>query len=91
MLQNVGKSIEVQEQRRKDYEAEIKAFQAETQRISAVAAGMTPDQMQEIVIGTVHAMIDSGDLAIAGDQMRQGVQPEMPPEQMQPMPPEAMQ
>lgn len=95
MLQNVNKSIEVQEQRRKDYEAEIKAFQAETQRISAVAAGMTPDQMQEIVIGTVHAMMDSGDLAMAGEQMRQGVEPEMPPEQMQPpmqpMPPEAMQ
>lgn len=102
MLQNVNKSIEMQEQRRKDYEAEIKAFQAETQRISAVSAGMTPDQIQEIVMGTLHAMMDSGDLAMAGEQMRQGVQPEMPPmqqemmpeqmpPQMQPMPPEAMQ
>jgi hypothetical protein len=25
-------------------------------------AGMTPDQIQEIVLGTVHGMITSGDL-----------------------------
>ena len=62
MLQNVGKSIEVQEQERKDYEAKIKAFDAETKRISAVQAGMSPDQIQEIVLGTIHGMITSGDL-----------------------------
>ena len=62
MLQNVQKSIEAQDMKRKDYEAEIKAYQAETQRISAVQAGMTPEQIQDIVLGTVHGMITSGDL-----------------------------
>ena len=62
MLQNVGKSIEVQEQERKDFEAQIKAYQAETQRISAVQASMTPEQIQDIVMGTIHAAIDTGDL-----------------------------
>ena len=62
MLQNVGKSIEVQEQERKDYEAKIKAFEAETKRISAVQAGMTFEQIQDIVQGTIAGMITSGDL-----------------------------
>lgn len=62
MVKQAQNSIEVQEQRRKDYEAEIKAYQAETQRISAVQDNMTPDQVQDIVMGTIHGMITSGDL-----------------------------
>ena len=62
MIQNAAKSIEAQEQRRKDYEAEIKAYQAETQRISAVQAGMSPEQIQDIVMGTIAAALDTGDL-----------------------------
>lgn len=62
MLQQAQNSIEIQEQRRKDYEAEIKAYQAETQRISAVQQSMTPEQIQDIVMGTLHGMITSGDL-----------------------------
>jgi len=62
MLQNVGKSMEAQDQERKDFEAKIKAFEAETKRITAVQASMSPEQIQDIVMGTVHGMIDSGDL-----------------------------
>jgi hypothetical protein len=62
MLQNVHKSIEAQEQQRKDYEAEIKAYQAETQRISAVQAGMSEEQIQDIVAGTIAAAMHTGDL-----------------------------
>jgi hypothetical protein len=62
MLKDAAKSIEVQEQRRKDFESEIKAYQAETQRMSAMENMMTPDQMQDIVLGTIHGMITSGDL-----------------------------
>jgi hypothetical protein len=62
MLQNVSRSMEAQDMKRKDYEAEIKAYQAETQRISAVQASMSPEQIQDIVMGTVHGMITSGDL-----------------------------
>jgi len=92
MLQNVGKSIEVQEQERKDYEAKIKAFDAETKRISAVQAGMSPDQIQEIVLGTIHGMITSGDLIaeMPGQDVDIGV--EMPMENMeQQMPMEGFQ
>jgi hypothetical protein len=62
MLQNVHKSIEAQEQKRMDYEAEIKAYQAETQRISAVQAGMSEEQIQDIVAGTIAAAMHTGDL-----------------------------
>jgi hypothetical protein len=95
MLQNVSKSIEMQEIERKDFEAQIKMFDAETKRISAVQASMSPDQIHEIVMGTIHAAIDTGDL-ISGtqqdmrmnmqedeqQQMQQMPQEQMPPEQM---------
>jgi len=84
MIQNAAKSIEAQEQRRKDYEAEIKAYQAETQRIAAVQAGMSPEQIQDIVMGTIAAALDTGDLV--GAELERG-EPEpmgemMPPEGM---------
>ena len=75
MIQNAAKSIEAQEQRRKDYEAEIKAYQAETQRISAVQAGMSPEQIQDIVMGTIAAALDTGDLVGGELEMREA--PEM--------------
>ena len=62
MLQNVSKSVEVQEQQRLDFETKIKAFDAETKRISAIAGGMSAEQVQEIALGTIHSMITSGDL-----------------------------
>lgn len=76
MLQNVGKSIEAQDMRRQDYEAEIKAYQAETQRIAAVQAGMTPEQIQDIVMGTIAAALDTGDLV--GGMPQREEQPGMP-------------
>ena len=90
MLQNIGKSVEVQEQQRADYEAQIKAFDAETKRISAVQAGMTFEQIQDIVRGTIAAALDTGDL-ISGAPAREEF--EMPMEQPppeQPMPPPEM-
>ena len=83
MLQNVGKSIEMQDMQRKDYEAEIKAYQAETQRISAVQAGMTEQQIQDIAMGVVAAAMESNDQIGGIPQMRE-MQPEQPQEMMQP-------
>jgi hypothetical protein len=82
MIQNVGKSIEMQDLARKDYEAEIKAYQAETQRISAVQAGMSPEQIQDIVMGTIAAALDTGDLINGAPEMREI--PEMPEQQGMP-------
>jgi hypothetical protein len=75
MLQNVSKSMEMQDQERKDFEAQIKMFDAETKRIATVQASMSPDQIHDIVMGTIHAAIDTGDL-ISGTQqdMRMNMQ-----------------
>lgn len=90
MLQNVSKSMEAQDLAIKEQEANIKAYDAETKRISAVQASMAPEQIQDIVMGTVHGMLDSGDLIgeMPGREMPNEAmeQPEgmMPEEQMQP-------
>ena len=98
MLQNVSKSMEAQDLAIKEQEANIKAYDAETKRISAVQASMSPEQIQDIVMGTVHGMMDSGDLIGESpsrempDEMMEQPEGMMPEEQMQPeqpmMPPE---
>ena len=55
MLQNVSKSFEEQELR-------IKEYDAETRRISAVQSGLSEEQIQDIVLGTIHGMQTNGDL-----------------------------
>jgi hypothetical protein len=92
MLQNVSKSMEAQDIERKNYEAQIKAFDAETKRISAVQAGMTFEQIQDIVMGTVAAAMDTGDLIGGAPQRQQFEMPEQPPmDQMQPPMDQGMQ
>jgi hypothetical protein len=101
MITNVGKSIEAQDMERKNFEAQVKAYSAETQRISAIQASMSPEQIQDIVMGTVHGMITSGDLIgempsrsqnepmLEQDQYQQPQQMQTPEQGM--MPPEGMQ
>jgi hypothetical protein len=91
MLQNVNQSMEAREMQIKQFEADIKAYSAETQRISAVQAGMSPEQIQDIVMGTIAAAMDTGDLIGGAPQMPEMPmqQPQMAPEQGQ-MPPEGM-
>jgi hypothetical protein len=84
MLKNVHNSEEMRTNEIKEFEAQIKAYSAETQRMAALQANMSPDQIQEIVLGTVHSMIDSGDLiaAMPSQEMPSEdigeMQPEMP-------------
>jgi len=86
MIQNVGKSIEVQEQQRKDFEAEVKMYEAETKRISAVQAGMTEQQIQDIAMGVVAAAMESQYMMNQMPEMREESMPMemMPPEQGMP-------
>lgn len=84
MMQNFQKSVEVQDLERKNFEAEVKAYQAETQRISAVQAGMTPEQIQDIVMGTIAAALDTGDL-VNQELQREPIQ--VPPEALAATPP----
>jgi hypothetical protein len=86
--------MEAREMQIKQFEADIKAYQAETQRISTVQAGMSPEQIQDIVMGTIAAAMDTGDLVSGAPQMPEMQMPEMQQPQMAPeqgqMPPEGM-
>ena len=62
MLKGVQQSMEAQE-------LEIKKYDAETKRISATQAGMSEDQIQDIIRGTLAAAIETGDL-VSGDMNR---------------------
>jgi hypothetical protein len=98
MLQNVGKSVEMQDLDRKAFEAEIKAYQAETQRLTALSGAMTPDQVQDVVMQTLRDVMTTGDLVMEqqGQELMGemggmgGMPPEMGgmPQEMQQMPPE---
>jgi hypothetical protein len=89
MMQQFQKSVEVQDLERKNFEADIKAYQAETQRISAVSAGMTAEQIQDIVMGTIAAALDTGDLVGQELEREPMEMPEQMPMQGQ-VPPEMM-
>lgn len=82
MLQNVHNSEEMRTNEIKEFEAQVKAYSAETQRMAALQANMSPDQIQEIILGTIHSMIDSGDLIAAMPSQ------EMPSEDVGEMQPE---
>jgi hypothetical protein len=81
MLQNVNQSMEAREIQIKEFDSQVKAYAAETQRISAVQAGMSPEQIQDIVMGTIAAAMDTGDLVGGMPQMPEQQMPEMPMEQ----------
>ena len=87
MLQNVSKSMDMRELEIKEFDSQVKAFDAETKRLSAIQASMSPEQIQDIVMGTVHGMITSGDLVgeMPGRESPQEDQTEMPQ-----MPPQGM-
>lgn len=78
MLNNISQSMEAQDLQVKQFEAKVKAYDAETKRIQATAANMTPDQIQDIVLGTVHGMMDSGDLVMGSSGIPQIPAMEMP-------------
>ena len=83
MLQNVQESMEAQTLEIKRFDSEVKAYDVETKRMTAMAAAMTPDQIQEIVLGTVQGMITSGDLMssmpMEPQEMMMGQDQMMPP------------
>jgi hypothetical protein len=82
MIENVGKSIEMQDLERKDFEAQIKLYDAETKRIAAVQAGMTEEQIQDIAMGVVAAAMESQNTMNQMPEMRE----ESMPMEMQPQP-----
>ena len=70
ILQNVQDSTEQQKVEIDRYKSEIDAYNAETKRIGVVSGGMTPEQIQEIVMNTIAAAMDTGDLIDGAPEMR---------------------
>ena len=101
IMENIQDSAEQQKIAIDEYKAEIDAYNAETKRIAAVQNSMSPEQIQDIVMGTIAAAMDTGDLIGGSPEMRevpqmedimaqaQQEQPEQPmmeqPEMEQPM------
>jgi len=97
IIANVQDSVAQREVDIKEYKAQVDAYDAETKRISAMQQSMTPEQIQDIVMGTIAAALDTGDLIGGAPEMREMPdmemeQPEMPEMgEMQPeQPPEGM-
>ena len=85
MLQNVQNSMEAKDMAIKEFEAQVRAYDAETKRISAVQQSMTPEQIQDIVMGTIAAAMDTGDMVGGAPRMAE-VPPPPPPPPPQPAP-----
>jgi methyl-accepting chemotaxis protein len=81
MLQNVSQSMEAQK-------LKIDEYNAETKRISAVASGMNPEQVQEVVMQTLRDVMTAGDMVSAQQAPEMPIMPEQMQQmqQMQPMP-----
>ena len=66
MLQNVQQSIEARSVEIDEFKAQadanIKTYEAETRRMQAVAAGMQPEQVQEVVMQTLRDVMTAGDM-----------------------------
>ena len=79
LLQRVNQSMEAQklevDKFKAETDAQVKAYEAETRRLQAVANGMQPEQVQEVVLQTLRDVMTTGDMAIAA---RAQMPPEMP-------------
>ena len=71
-IQAVMQSYEMQKLKIDEQNAQIKAYDAETKRLSAMQSGLTPEQVQDIVQGTIAAAMDSGDI-VPGSAPMQGM------------------
>jgi hypothetical protein len=79
MLQNISQTMEARgleiDEFKARTDADIKAYEAETRRLQAVAAGMQPEQVQEVVMQTLRDVMTAGDLV---QPMQPREMPEMP-------------
>ena len=91
IIEGVQANVAQREVDIKEYKAQVDAYDAETKRISAMQAGMTEEQIQDIVMGTIAGALDTGDLISGSPEMRETpmMNEEMPQQQPMPeMPPE---
>ena len=69
MLQNVSKSMDMRELEVKEFESQVKAYQAETQRLAQVQNSLGEEQIHDIVMGTLHAAMATGDIVSGGQSL----------------------
>ena len=79
LVQQLQQSYDMQKLAIDEQNTQIKAYDAETKRIQATSANMTPEQLQDIVMGTIAAALDTGDLVPGSAPLRQvEEQPQIP-------------
>ena len=86
IVQNVQDSVAQREVDIKEFKAQVDAYDAETKRLQMVQNSMTPEQIQDIVMGTIAAAMDTGDLIGGAPEMRE--MPEMGEQEAPEMQPE---
>ncbi len=86
MMHEMANSVQVTEQQREDFLAEVQAYKAETERLKAMQPAIDPVQIQLLVQQTIQQMMAEPPLEMVEEQP-----PPMPPD-MAPaeMPPEMM-
>jgi hypothetical protein len=88
-LENASKHAEELEssEETKTKELLIKSYEAETNRLKVVGAGMTPEQVQAMVMQTVQQVLMTPDPSqMIVEDIRESEQEKMPPDPMQPEP-----
>jgi len=78
LVQQLQQSYDMQKLQIDEQNTQIKAYDAETKRIQATSANMSPEQIQDIVMGTIAAAMDSGDIVRGNEPLRQMVDQEQP-------------
>jgi len=74
LVQQLQQSYDMQKLAIDEQNTQIKAYDAETKRLQAMQSGMSPEQIQDIVMGTVAAAMDTGDIVPRNTPM----QPQLP-------------
>jgi len=70
LVQQLQQSYDMQKLQIDQQNSQIKAYEAETKRIQVTQPAMTPEQIQDIVQGTIAAAIDMGDIVPPGGQQQ---------------------
>jgi hypothetical protein len=74
LVQQLQQSYDMQKLAIDEQNTQIKAYDAETKRLQAMQSGLSPEQIQDIVMGTVAAAMDTGDIVPRSTPM----QPQLP-------------
>ncbi len=74
MVQQLQQSYDMQKLAIDEQNTQIKAYDAETKRLQAMQSGLSPEQISDIVQGTIAAALDTGDIVPRNTPM----QPQLP-------------